>query len=117
MEPEKTVRNVTAHSAIFHTPLSGYEIHMGRTAGPDCARPAAIIDGVADGAVSADGKVFGTYLHGLFGANAFRARFLAGLGVSGAGSDHRAAVEAALDEIAEELERHLDCEALFSLAR
>jgi adenosylcobyric acid synthase len=117
MEPEKTVRNVTAHSAIFHTPLSGYEIHMGRTAGPDCARPAAIIDGVADGAVSADGKVFGTYLHGLFGADAFRARFLAGLGLSGAGSDHRAVVEAALDEIAEELERHLDCEALFSLAR
>jgi adenosylcobyric acid synthase len=90
---------------------------MGRTTGPDCARPAAIVDGAADGAVSADGKVFGTYLHGLFGADAFRARFLAGLGVSDAGSDHRAAVEAALDEIAEELERHLDCEALFALAR
>jgi len=117
MEPEKTVRNVTAHSAIFHTPLSGYEIHMGRTTGPDCARPAAIVDGVADGAVSADGKVFGTYLHGLFGADAFRARFLAGLGITGAGSDHRATVEAALDEIAEELERNLDCEALFALAR
>ena len=117
MEPQKTVRNVKARSAIYGTPLSGYEIHMGRTTGPDCARPAVIIDSVPDGAVSADGKVFGTYLHGLFGADAFRARFLAGLGVGGAGGDYRAAVEAALDEIAEDLERHLDCGALFTLAR
>jgi len=117
MEPQKTVRNVKARSAIYGTPLSGYEIHMGRTTGPDCARPAVIIDSVPDGAVSADGKVFGTYLHGLFGADAFRARFLAGLGVGGAGGDYRVAVEAALDEIAEDLERHLDCGALFTLAR
>ena len=117
MARQKTVRNVEARSAVFGTPLSGYEIHMGSTTGPDCARPAAIIDGAADGAVSADGKVFGTYLHGLFGADAFRARFLDSLGVSGAGSDHRAAVEAALDEIAADLERYLDCEALLALAR
>jgi adenosylcobyric acid synthase len=117
MEPEKTVRNVAAHSAHFGLPLEGYEIHLGRTSGPDCLRPAVMINGVADGAASADGKVFGTYLHGLFGADAFRARFLEDLGVKGGGVDYRAEVERALDEIAAQLETHLDCDAIFAAAR
>ena len=117
MEPEKTVRNVSARSLHFDTPLSGYEIHLGRTYGPDCVRPATAIDGVADGATSADGKVFGTYLHGLFGADLFRARFLESLGVRDGGMDYRAEVERALDEIAAELETHLDCDAIFAAAR
>ncbi|MGO4836467.1 cobyric acid synthase CobQ, partial [Rhizobiaceae sp. 2RAB30] len=117
MEPEKTVRNVMARSVHYDTPLQGYEIHLGRTTGPDCLRPAAVIDGVEDGATSADGKVFGTYLHGLFGADAFRGRYLASLGVAEGGIDYRAAVEDALDAIAEHLERHLDCDALFAAAR
>ena len=117
MEPEKTVRNSSARSTVFDTPLEGYEIHLGRTAGPDCARPSAIIDNVADGAVSPDGRVTGTYLHGFFTADTFRARFLESLGVKSGTSDYRGQVEAALDDIAAALERHLDCDALFSLAR
>jgi len=116
MEPEKTVRNVVARSVQFGVDLEGYEIHLGRTTGPDTERPFAVVGGVKDGAVSADGKVFGTYLHGLFCADAFRGKFLENLGVSGGGIDYRAEVERAMDEIAGELERHLDCEALFSLA-
>jgi adenosylcobyric acid synthase len=117
MAPEKTVRKVTARSAVFDLPLEGYEIHLGHTTGPDCARPSAIIDNVPDGAVSPDGKVLGTYLHGFFGADAFRARFLESLGVRSAMADYRGQVETALDEIAAELERHLDCDAIFALAR
>ena len=117
MEPEKTVRNVTARSVAFDTPLSGYEIHLGSTTGPDCLRPSAIINGVEDGATSADGKVFGTYMHGLFGADAFRQKFLESLGVRGGGIDYRAEVERALDEIAAHLEKHLDCDAIFAAAR
>ncbi|MET3790093.1 cobyric acid synthase [Aquamicrobium terrae] len=117
MEPEKTVRNVGARSVAFDLPLSGYEIHLGRTSGPDCGRPVAMIDGVEDGATSADGKVFGTYLHGLFEADAFRARLLESLGVKGGGLDYRAQVERALDDIAAELETCLDCDAIFALAR
>lgn len=117
MEPEKTVRTSNARSTVFDLPLEGYEIHLGRTTGPDCRRPAVVINDVPDGAVSADGKVFGTYLHGLFGADAFRARFLESLGVTGGGIDYRADVEAALDEIAMALETHLDCDELFGLAR
>ncbi|MEI8701410.1 cobyric acid synthase [Mesorhizobium mediterraneum] len=117
MEPEKTVRNVSARSVQFDLPLEGYEIHLGRTTGPDTLRPSAVINGVDDGAISADGKVSGTYLHGLFSADAFRAKFLENLGVKGGGIDYRAEVERALDEVAAELEIHLDCDAIFGLAR
>jgi adenosylcobyric acid synthase len=117
MEPEKIVRNVESRSAVFDVPLSGYEIHLGRTTGPDCRRPVALIEGIEDGATSADGKVFGTYLHGIFGADRFRAMFLEGLGITGTGTSYRAEVEKALDEIAVELERHLDCDAIFAAAR
>lgn len=117
MEPEKTVRNSSARSVQFGLLLEGYEIHLGRTTGPDTARPSAIINGVEDGAISADGKVIGTYLHGLFSADAFRAAYLESLGVRSGGIDYRAEVERALDEVAAELEAHLDCDAIFALAR
>jgi len=117
MEPEKTVRNVTARSVAFDLPLEGYEIHLGRTTGPDCLRPAAVVNGVEEGATSADGKVFGTYMHGLFSADAFRQKFLESLGVKGGGIDYRAEVERALDELAAHLEKHLDCDAIFAAAR
>ncbi|RWO75793.1 MAG: cobyric acid synthase [Mesorhizobium sp.] len=117
MQPEKTVRNVSARSVQFDLPLEGYEIHLGRTTGPDTLRPSTVINGADDGAVSADGKVSGSYLHGLFSADAFRAKFLENLGVKGGGIDYRAEVERALDEVAAELETHLDCDAIFGLAR
>ncbi|MER9295655.1 cobyric acid synthase [Mesorhizobium sp. M0621] len=117
MEPEKTVRNVSARSVLFDLPLEGYEIHLGRTTGPDTLRPSAVINGIDDGAVSADGKVIGTYMHGLFGADDFRGKFLESLGIKGGGIDYRAEVERALDEVAAELETHLDCDAIFALAR
>ncbi|RWP03092.1 cobyric acid synthase [Mesorhizobium sp.] len=117
MEPEKTVRNVSARSVQFDLPLEGYEIHLGRTTGPDTLRPSAVINGVEDGAVSADGKVIGTYMHGLFGADGFRGKFLESLGIKGGSIDHRAEVERALDEVAAELETHLNCDAIFALAR
>ena len=109
MEPEKTVRNSTAHSVQFDLPLEGYEIHLGRTIGPDMARPSAVINGADDGAISADGKVVGTYLHGLFSADAFRAAYLESLGVKGGGIDYRADVENALDDaMPPELKIHIE---------
>jgi adenosylcobyric acid synthase len=117
MEPHKTVRNTAARSVAFGLPLEGYEIHLGRTAGPDRLRPVSVAGGVEDGATSPDGRGFGTYLHGIFTADAFRGRFLESLGVRGGGVDYRAEVERALDEIAAHLERHLDCDAIFALAR
>ena len=117
MAPEKRVETVSARSPVFGVDLTGYEIHLGVTAGPDCARPAALIDGKPDGAVSEDGRIFGTYLHGLFDSGAFRAAWLDSLGIVSDGGDHRSRVEAALDEIAGEMERHLDVEAILQAAR
>ena len=57
--------------------VSGYEIHLGRTHGPDCARPFLDLDGRPDGACSPDGRVMGTYVHGLFASDGFRRAFLA----------------------------------------
>jgi adenosylcobyric acid synthase len=108
MAPEKTVRNSSAHSAEYDVPLSGYQIHLGITRGEDCARPAAIVDGLADGAVSADGRIMGTYLHGLFGSDAYRTRLLQSFGLSGEGGNYRESVDRALDEVAGGLEQHLD---------
>ena len=108
MAPEKTVRNISARSAIYDVALEGYEIHLGRTIGADCARPAVIIDGRPDGAVSPDGLVSGTYLHGLFASDAYRAALLNSFGIDGGCENYRLSVDRALDDVAAELESVLD---------
>jgi len=108
MAPEKTVRNSVATMVEDGSPLFGYQIHLGVTSGEDCGRPFAIVDGKPDGAVSADGRVAGTYLHGLFASDAYRSRLLQNFGLAGERTDYRAGVEKALDDIAAELEACLD---------
>ncbi|MDO9418699.1 cobyric acid synthase [Pararhizobium sp.] len=108
MAPEKTVRNSRAWSVEHDVALEGYEIHLGRTAGPDCARAPVLIDGRPDGAMSPDGRVMGTYLHGLFSSDAYRSALLAGLGIAGGALNYRESVDRALDEVASELAEVLD---------
>jgi adenosylcobyric acid synthase len=115
MEPEKTVRNVEAQSLQFDLPLKGYEIHLGRTTGPDCERPTVRVNGTADGAASRDGKVFGSYLHGLFVDDGFRAAFLQSMGIAADALDYRAGVDQALDSIAGQLSEVLDIDRLLAL--
>ena len=117
MSAEKRLTRVAALHAASGLALEGYEIHIGRTEGADCARPFARVAGVDEGAISRDGLVTGSYLHGMFSDDAFRAAFLAGLGVQGAGSGYGAGVEAALDELAAHLEAHVDVAGLLGLAR
>lgn len=97
--------------------FSGFEMHMGETAGPDAGRPFALLsDGRADGATSPDGRVLGTYVHGAFAAAGLRAALLARVGGRSDGGDHDAHVDAALDAIARRLETHVDIDALLELA-
>lgn len=96
--------------------VRGYEIHLGRTTGPDCARPLLDIGGRLDGAASADGKVAGTYVHGLFASDAYRRAVLASFGRSSALS-YDAAIDAVLDSLADHCERHLDVARMIEIAR
>jgi adenosylcobyric acid synthase len=99
-------------------PFRGYEMHMGVTAGADCARPfARRDDGVPDGAVSADGRVFGTYIHGLFADDYQRAAWLARLSAGTTGVAYDDLVEQTLDRLAAHLAAHLDLDRLLKLAR
>ncbi len=98
--------------------IRGYEMHLGRTAGPALARPMLELAGRAEGAVSASGRVMGCYVHGLFAADGFRQAFLGRLRErASSGVAYEAEVEAALDGLAEHLERSLDVEGLLALAR
>jgi len=91
---------------------------MGTTSGAGLARPwLALEDGRTDGAVSANGRVMGGYVHGLFASDAFRRAFLARLGARGAGEAFAARVDSALDAIAAKLEDSLDVDGLLALAR
>ncbi|KGJ17009.1 cobyric acid synthase [Paracoccus sanguinis] len=117
MSPDKRLSRVTGQHLASGLPLSGYEIHIGRTTGPDCARPFALVEGSPEGAQSACGRIGGTYLHGMFLSDAFRAAFLARLGIAAAPRSHAAAVEGTLDALADHLEAHLDVPGLLALAR
>ena len=112
---DKRLARIGAVHAASGAPISGYEIHMGLTEGPGRAHPFAHVDGRPEGAMSPDGRVTGSYLHGMFSADVFRAAFLARLGAPESGFDYAAGVEAALDELAAHLETHLDVPGLLAL--
>jgi len=104
--------------------VSGYEIHMGETAlGPGAQPFAQLVRrsgsdvAIPDGAVSSDGRVFGTYLHGIFDNHGFRTAFLNRIrrekGLPTQSAESR--VEDPFDLLAEHLERHLDMERLLRI--
>ena len=116
MKPEKRLALTAASYLSSGDAVQGYEIHIGETTGPDCARAWLSVDGRAEGAASADGHVMGCYLHGLFGADAFRAAFLDRLGLQAGSHDYMGGVEATLDALAEHVATHLDLDRLLDCA-
>jgi adenosylcobyric acid synthase len=99
--------------------VDAYEIHLGRTHGADTRQaPFRVGDG-PEGAASPDGRVVGTYLHGLFAADAFRAAFLNALRPEAAflSPSYDAMVDQTLDDLAAHLARHLDVDAILAIAR
>jgi adenosylcobyric acid synthase len=116
MAGQKRVTLTEASLIGADIPVSGYEIHMGRTEGSDCERAWLSIEGRNEGAMSRSGRVRGTYLHGLFSSDGFRARFLSDLGHE---SDllYEDGVEDVLDALADHLERYLDLDLLLKLAQ
>ena len=117
MTPDKRLTRTRALHAATGLEVEGYEIHIGATTGPDRARPFAHVAGQPEGAMSADGRIIGSYLHGLFRADAFRAAFLRGLGAQTSGLAYGRVVEETLDALAAHMETHLDVDGLLALAR
>jgi adenosylcobyric acid synthase len=108
------VRGETGNGIAF----AGYEMHMGVTRGPDCMRPfARLADGSPEGAVSADGRVTGTYTHGLFADDRQRSAWLTLLDAGPSAVAHDALVEGTLDRLAAHIAAHVDLDRLLSLAR
>ena len=117
MTGSKAVRPVEGRCVSTGLPVSGYEIHVGRTSGSDCARPMFDLGGRADGARSDDGLIEGSYVHGVFTEDEFRREWLRRAGVEGRSSlDYGAAVEAALDAWADGVEQAVDVDALLACA-
>ncbi|OAN72335.1 cobyric acid synthase CobQ [Sulfitobacter sp. EhC04] len=115
MAPKKHLSLKTGTHPASGTALSGYEIHIGETSGPDCARGWLTFDGIREGATSEDGRVQGCYMHGIFTSDDFRRAYLADFGVA---SSHmfETGVDKTLDALAAHVERFMDVDLLLSLA-
>jgi adenosylcobyric acid synthase len=88
------------------------------TEGPDCKRPFAHLDGGADeGAISADGRVIGTYVHGLFADDRQRAAWLRRFAAGGVAIAYDALIEATLDRLGAHLAANVAIDRLLRLAR
>lgn len=122
--PEKATYQVHAQvtgrtawlASLFECDLQGYEIHMGRTNNSSTWLKINTRNGIqceiSDGSITADGKVWGCYLHGLFGNTAFRHAWLTSLGWIPARQSSAAQVadplETSLTYLADEVEAVID---------
>ena len=121
LEPHKQLVN-TAGTLLLGpgVPVRGYEIHMGVTDGAALARPALRLrdgaDARADGAVSEDGQILATYLHGLFDSAQACEALLHWAGVEGAlRIDHDARRLASIDTLADVVARHVRLDGLWEV--
>ncbi|SHH19466.1 cobyric acid synthase [Bradyrhizobium erythrophlei] len=115
---DKSLVAVQGRTVADDVAVAGYEMHIGRTTGTGTQRPLLRLDdGRLDGAVSADGRVAGSYLHGFFAGDAQRAAWLVRLGAPASSLAYEALVEQTLDALAAHLDAHLDVDKLLSLAR
>jgi adenosylcobyric acid synthase len=116
LEGDKVLVEVTGESVGSGVPFKGYEMHVGRTTGE--VRPLLELDGgKLDGAVSADGRVAGCYIHGLLADDRQRRHWLRRIGGEASLFAYESDVDATLDLLADHLEKHVDCDQLLALAR
>jgi len=115
---EKTLEPVTGVELRSGAAVAGYEMHVGRTDGPGARRPMLRLGRRLDGAVSADGRIMGCHVHGIFAGDGFRRDFLERLGgKADAALAYEARVESALEALADHCEAHLDVARILEIAR
>jgi adenosylcobyric acid synthase len=107
--PEKQLRRVRGVLQFGQAPVEGYEIHQGVSMGSGLERPLVVLDNATDGAISPDGLIAGTYLHGLFDHPEACAALLGWAGLeSTVQPDYRQQREDGLERLADAVEAHLD---------
>jgi adenosylcobyric acid synthase len=105
----------TTHDGVS---VSGYEMHMGVTAGPDCARPfARLADGTPEGAMSADRQVIGTYMHGVFADDRQRSAWLMRFMAGSSEIRHAILIAQTISQLAAHMAVNIDLDRLLSLSR
>jgi adenosylcobyric acid synthase len=123
LDHAKVLRQVAAHDALSGSDIRGYEIHIGRTDGAQGSRPMLMLDGRPEGAVSADGRVEGCYIHGLFAGDGFRRAWLdrvrAARSLSAGASvfSYETQIDAVLDRLADHVAAAADLDAILEIAR
>lgn len=122
MSGDKALASVTGVSAVTGDHLAGFEMHMGNTIGSDTTRPMLLIDDPktprSDGAQSADGRISGTYVHGVFATDGFRHNFLRRLYPARTkGFDWNQHIDNALDRLADHIDAHIDTAQILEIAR
>ncbi|KAA0693471.1 cobyric acid synthase [Halopseudomonas laoshanensis] len=117
LQAQKRLTRVSGHLQLDQARVGGYEIHAGRSAGPALERPLLYLDsGEADGALSEDGQIAGTYLHGLFESPQASQALLQWAGLAQAQAlDYAALRERDIERLAQSVEAHLDTELLRQL--
>jgi adenosylcobyric acid synthase len=116
LEGDKVLIEVTGETIGSGVPFKGYEMHVGRTTG--ALQPLLkLASGQVDGAVSADGRVAGCYIHGLLADDRQRQHWLQRIGGQASAFAYESDVDATLDLLADHLEKHVDCDRLLELAR
>ena len=97
--------------------MKGYEIHVGNTSGRDCDRPLTYAGDQKGGAKSANGRIEGSYIHGLFSNDVYRRDWILRAGADVQNSvSYKGSVEAAIDEFADAMESDLNVDALLGCA-
>lgn len=133
MEKAKETHRVRASATVpgsdVEHEVSGYEIHMGSTTASDKGFARISLRGgtavsIEDGAVSGDGRAWGTYIHGIFDNDGFRDGLVASLlssrgaeGATGATKPRtfREARRSALDALARTVRESMDMERLYEI--
>ena len=117
MQERKTVEQVEVQCASSGLPVKGYEIREGNTSGRDCDRPLTYAGDQKEGAKSANGRIEGSYIHGLFSNDDYRRDWLQRAGADAQNSvSYQGSVEAAIDEFADAMESDLNIDALLACA-
>jgi adenosylcobyric acid synthase len=117
LEAEKHLRNTSGVLTLEGAEVRGYEIHAGMSRGPALDKPSALLEGgQPDGAVSSDGRILGTYLHGIFELPTACAALLRWAGLRDPQQiDYRQVREQAIERLADSVEAHLDMGVILRL--